>query len=118
MKRTKIETILIFGILILYYALSQIFFVKMGSIYSIIINPLFWILLCVSLKLYIKKTYAIAKLKKEIVDYTLIAVLGYIIVYLISGLFVSLEKPKLYNFKRADYKLLGNRNCDFNTRIC
>ena len=86
MKQTKIETILIFGILILYYALSQIFFVKMGSIYSIIINPLFWILLCISLKLYIKKTYAIAKLKKEIVDYTLIAVLGYIIVYLISGL--------------------------------
>ena len=92
MKQTKIETILIFGILILYYALSQIFFVKMGSIYSIIINPLFWILLCVSLKLYIKKTYAIAKLKKEIVDYTLIAVLGYIIVYLISGLFVSFGK--------------------------
>ena len=62
MKRTKIETILIFGILILYYALSQIFFVKMGSIYSIIINPLFWILLCVSLKLYIKKTYACCNL--------------------------------------------------------
>lgn len=92
MKQTKIETILIFGILILYYALSQIFFIKMGSIYSIIINPLFWILLCVSLKLYIKKTYATAKLKKEIIDYTLIAVLGYIIVYLISGLFVSFGK--------------------------
>lgn len=92
MKQTKIETILIFGILILYYALSQIFFIKMGSIYSIIINPLFWILLCVSLKLYIKKTYATAKLKKEIIDYTLITVLGYIIVYLISGLFVSFGK--------------------------
>lgn len=92
MKQTKIETILIFGILILYYALTQIFFVKMGSIYSVIINPLFWILLCVCLKLYIKKTYAIAKLKKEIIDYTLITVLGYIIVYLISGLFVSFGK--------------------------
>ncbi len=92
MKQTKIETILIFVILILYYVLSQIFFIKMGSIYSIVINPLFWILLCVSLKLYIKKTYAIAKLKKEIIDYTLIAVLGYIIVYLISGLFVSFGK--------------------------
>ncbi len=92
MKQTKIETILIFGILILYYALTQIFFVKMGSIYSVIINPLFWILLCVCLKLYIKKTYAIAKLKKEIIDYTFITVLGYIIVYLISGLFVSFGK--------------------------
>lgn len=43
-------------------------------------------------KVIYKKTYAIAKLKKEIVDYTLIAVLGYIIVYLISGLFVSFGK--------------------------
>lgn len=92
MKQTKIETILIFGILILYYALSQIFFIKMGSIYTMVINPLFWILLCVALKIYIKKTYAVAKLKKEIIDYTLIAVLGYIIVYLISGLFVSFGK--------------------------
>lgn len=92
MKQTKIETILIFVILILYYALSQIFFVKMGSIYTMVINPLFWILLCVALKIYIKKTYAVAKLKKEIIDYTLIAVLGYIIVYLISGLFVSFGK--------------------------
>lgn len=92
MKQTKIETILIFVILILYYALSQIFFVKMGSIYTMVINPLFWILLCVALKIYIKKTYAVEKLKKEIIDYTLIAVLGYIIVYLISGLFVSFGK--------------------------
>jgi signal peptidase I len=92
MRQTKIETILIFGVLILFYALSQIFFIKMGSIYSTIINPLFWILFCVILKLYIKRTYAIAKLKKEIIDYTLITVLGYIIVYLISGLFVSFGK--------------------------
>lgn len=92
MKRTKIETMIIFAILILYYVLSQIYFIKMGSIYTMVINPLFWILLCVALKIYIKKTYAVAKLKKEIIDYTLIAVLGYIIVYLISGLFVSFGK--------------------------
>ena len=75
MKQTKIETILIFVILILYYVLSQIYFIKMGSIYTMVINPLFWILLCVALKIYIKKTYAVAKLKKEIIDYTLIALL-------------------------------------------
>lgn len=89
MKQTKIETFLIFGILILYYVLSQVFFAKLGSVYSAIINPLFWIFMCVILKLYIKKTYAVAKLKREIIDYTLIAVLGYIIIYLISGLFVE-----------------------------
>ena len=72
----------------------------MGSIYSTIINPLFWILFCVILKLYIKRTYAIAKLKKEIIDYTLITVLGYIIIYLISGLFVSFGKnPNSTTFK-------------------
>jgi signal peptidase I len=100
MKQTRIETILMFSILILYYVLSQVLFVKMGSIYSMVINPLFWILLCVILKLYIKKTYAIAKLKKEIIDYTLITVLGYIIIYLISGLFVSFGKnPNSTTFK-------------------
>lgn len=92
MKRTKIETIIIFAILILYYVLSQIYFFKMGSIYTMVINPLFWILLCISLKLYIKKTYATAKLKREIISYTLITVLAYIIIYLISGLFITFGK--------------------------
>lgn len=92
MKRTKIETIIIFAILILYYAISRIYFVKMGSIYTMVINPLFWILLCISLKFYIKKTYATAKLRKEIINYTLITVLSYIIIYLISGLFITFGK--------------------------
>lgn len=100
MKQTKIETIIIFAILILYYVISKIYFIKLGSIYTMVINPLFWILLCISLKFYIKKTYSTAKLRKEIINYTLITVLGYIIIYLISGLFITFgENPNSTTIK-------------------
>ena len=39
-----------------------------------------------------KKFYLTYKLKKEILDYTLIAVLIYIIMYLLFGLFVTFGK--------------------------
>jgi len=48
--------------------------------------------MAVILKLYMKKFYLTYKLKKEILDYTLIAVLIYIIMYLLFGLFVTFGK--------------------------
>lgn len=92
MKQAKIETIIIFFILILYCVLSNLFFTQSGNTFIMIINPFFWITLAVVLRLYMKKFYITQKLKKEIWDYTLIAVLVYIILYLIFGLFVTFGK--------------------------
>ena len=92
MKQAKIESIIIFSILILYFIVSKIFFINLGTTYTMIINPIFWIVLVIILKMHIKKFYLSKKLKKEILDYTLIAVLIYIIIYLFSGLFVSFGK--------------------------
>ena len=92
MKRTKIETIIVFLVLILYCVLSKMFFVKLGTVYTIVINPIFWIALAIIMKLYFKQFYITHKLRKEILDYTLISVLVYIILYLAFGVFVSFGK--------------------------
>lgn len=92
MKRTKIETIIIFTILFLYYVLSRMFFIKLGTLYTIVINPTFWIVIAIAMKLYLKQFYITHKLRKEILDYTLISVLVYIILYLAFGVFVSFGK--------------------------
>ena len=100
MKQAKIETIIIFFILILYCVLSNIFFSQLGTIFTMLINPFFWIILAIVLRLYIKRFYLTHKLKKEILDYTLKAVLIYIILYLFFGLFVTFGKnPNSNTFK-------------------
>lgn len=92
MKQAKIETIVIFTILILYCVISKLFLMELGTLYNALINPIFWIVFAIVLKLYFKNFYTSHKLKKEILDYTLVSVLFYIILYLIFGLFVSFGK--------------------------
>lgn len=89
MKRAKIETIVVFTILVLYCVLSKLFLIKLGTLYNALINPIFWIVFAIVLKLYFKDFYTTHKLRKEILDYTLISVLIYIILYLLFGAFVS-----------------------------
>lgn len=92
MKQAKIETIVIFTILILYCVISKLFLMELGTLYNALINPIFWIVFAIVLKLYFKSFYTTHKLRKEILDYTLVSVLIYIILYLLFGLFVSFGK--------------------------
>ena len=89
MQKSKIATIgFIIGIVI-YIVLRVIFLDKLGTIYTYLINPLFWIILALSIYKLFGKNYENKKFGKQIIDYTLIACLVYIITYLISGLFVT-----------------------------
>ena len=54
-----------------------------------IINPIIWIGIAIFLRNALGKSYETKKLKKEIISYSFIAVLAYIITYLISGLFIT-----------------------------
>ena len=93
MQKSKIANIMIIAIILIYGLLSNIKFVyEINAIYWYIINPLFWLILSAILHFTIGKTYDSRKLKINIIQYTVIAVLVYIITYMLSGLFITFGK--------------------------
>lgn len=93
MQKNKKATIIIISIILVYGLLSEFLLsVKINTIYLYIINPIIWIGTAIILKNLLGKSYEIQKLKKEIISYSFIAVLTYIITYLISGLFITFGK--------------------------
>ena len=101
MQKSKNATILII-VLILAYGLlgTSKLIIDINTLYLYIINPIFWISLAIILKMAIPKMYEKRKLKKEIIGYILIASFSYIIIYIISGIFVTFGKnPYATTFK-------------------
>ncbi len=93
MQKSKNATIIIIAILLLYGLLASLKLVtEINIIYLYIINPIFWIAMAILLYFAFGKNIEKRKLKKEIIQYTVIAILVYIIVYMISGLVVTFGK--------------------------
>lgn len=93
MQKNKKATIIII-ILILAYGLSEqlILPTNMYTIFIYLINPIIWVSIAVFLRITLGKPYEARKLKKEIITYSFIAVLAYIIINLVSGLFITFGK--------------------------
>ena len=90
MQKSKNLTIAIIILMLIYGLLANLKLVfNINAIYLYIINPLFWITLAVFLKIAIGKSYQKSKIKKEVIQYILIAVIIYILTYMISGLFIT-----------------------------
>lgn len=90
MQKSRNATIaIIVGIFL--YGLLGVFFleVKIHSLYQNIMNPIIWITLGIALNFLLGKTFENKKLKKQIIQYTIIAVLAWIIIYMLSGLVVT-----------------------------
>jgi len=93
MIKSKNATILVVLLMLLYGILGTIKFIRENTfLYNYVINPVVWIGFVFALKLLIPKSYEKRKLKKEIINYILIASFSYIIVYIISGVFVTFGK--------------------------
>ena len=93
MQKSKLGTALIILVILFYGLVSNIVLsYRFNIVYLYIINPLFWVLLSGFLFLTLGKNYDNKKLKNSIIQYTTIAVLSYIIIYLLSGLFVTFGK--------------------------
>lgn len=93
MQKSKVATIIIILLMFLYALFSYSDFTRQNNfIYLYIINPIFWIGLALFLKINIGKTYESRKNKKELIEYCAIGVLTYIIIYMLSGLFVTFGK--------------------------
>ena len=90
MQKSKNITIAIIILMLIYGLLANLKFVfNINAIYLYIINPLFWITLAVFFKIAIGKSYQKSRIKKEVIQYILIAVIIYILTYMISGLFIT-----------------------------
>ena len=103
MQKSKLGTALIILGILIYGLISNIVLIyKINIVYLYIINPLFWIILSGFLFLSLGKNYDNKKLRNSIIQYTTVAVLSYIIIYLLSGLFVTFGKnpynTTLYGF--------------------
>ena len=103
MQKSKLGTaLIILGILIYGLISNLILSYKINILYLNVINPLFWILLSGFMFLTLGKNYDNKKLRNSIIQYTTVAVLSYIIIYLLSGLFVTFGKnpynTTLYGF--------------------
>lgn len=93
MQKSKSATIA-FIIGILFYGLLATFLLskKVNILYLYVINPIFWILLVCILRYLLGKNTENHKLRKQIVQYTIVATLVFIITYMLSGLFVTFGK--------------------------
>ena len=93
MQKSKSATIVICIIILLFGFLGNIKLIKeVNILYLYIINPIFWIGLSILLQHFLGKNIENKKLKKQIREYTIIATLVFIIVYMLSGLFVTFGK--------------------------
>ena len=95
MQKSKLVTTIIILIILIYGLLSNLRFVYgLNGLYLYIVNPIFWIIFCVVLFFALGKLYTNTKLRKKIIQYTTVATLTYLIVYMLSGLFVTFgENP-------------------------
>jgi signal peptidase len=97
MQNPKTRTIEFCILIVIYIVLRVNYFESLGETYTYLVNPLFWIILAITIKSLLNqynKNKENIKFKKKITEYTLIACLIYVIIYLISGLFVTFgENP-------------------------
>ena len=100
MQKSKNMTILICIFILLYIFIADLKLIFLNNIiYYYIINPLFWLILCVFLKISIGKNRQSFKLEKKVRFYTYVAILIYIIIYALSGIFLTYGKnPYLTTF--------------------
>lgn len=93
MQKSKNITFLICLLISLYIIISnfKLMFLN-NTLYYYIINPIFWLILCIILRITIGKKKQSFKLEKKVRFYTYVAILIYIIIYSLSGIFLTYGK--------------------------
>ena len=97
-KSSKI-TILMLAILIVYSIIANYSLVGYGFLYYFIVNPLFWIIFIISANFLCARCNRNTKLSTGVMEYTLVASLVYIGIYIFS------EFIQYYDINR-EYRLL------------
>ena len=93
MQKTKNLVIFVLIVICIYSLFSQFYLQKLGNFYTYLINPMFFIILAVIIKMLIVNNYnSNISLRKTIAMYVGITALAYMFIFLISGLFVTYGK--------------------------
>lgn len=106
MSKNKFNTIIIISGMFIYYLFSQIYLNKFGSVFVNIINPLVFVLLAFFMKITLISPRSKKIYKVDIIRYVIIAILAYVLVYFISGIFTGFGKsPYITSFAAILYNL-------------
>ncbi len=100
MSKNKNTTIFILAILCFYFLFSQFYLKNLGKTFIYLINPIVLMSIAMVLKISLTSTYKTEKYKKTIMQYTIITALVYIILLLVSGLFLTYGE----NFYATSFK--------------
>lgn len=94
LQKSRKITVLMLAILAIYSIIANYSLVNYGMLYYYIVNPLFWIIFIIASNLLLARTNESTKIKKEALEYTLIASLVYIGIYIASEIFIAIgENP-------------------------
>lgn len=98
-KSSKI-TIFMLAILIVYSIIANYSLVGYGFLYYFIVNPLFWIIFIISANFLCARCNGNTKLSIGVMEYTLVASLVYIGIYIFSEFFVDIgDNPYSFTIK-------------------
>ena len=89
MQNSKIVSIFILVIMFVYFLFSQLYLTNLGNLNIYIINPLFFVIVALILKFTVLSPYRTKKHQKPILQYVVITTLAYVILFLLSGLFLT-----------------------------
>ena len=92
MQRSRFVTLMFLSVIFLYLLFSQFYLKALGNAYVYVINPIFAIAIAIAAKFMIMSPYKTTKHKKQILFYIGITLIIYIVVYLLSGLFLTYGK--------------------------
>ena len=86
MQKSKKITIFFIILLTLFFIFCQNILIKMGILYIYFLRPVLFVGLAFIFKILISNQIVIKKQRKDIVQYVLITVLSYMLLYIISGI--------------------------------
>ena len=90
-KSKKVTIILLIG-LVLFFLFCQYILVKLGGLYFYILKPICFVGVVLIISVLISSQIVIHKRRNDIVQYCLITVLTYMVIYLVSGIFPGFGK--------------------------
>lgn len=86
MQKSKTSTIILIGLLTLFFFICQNFLINFGKWYSYFIMPICFIGLAAIFSLLLPSKLVVKRNRRELIEYVVITNLIYIIIYLLSGL--------------------------------
>ena len=109
MQKSKTFTILLIGLLLLFFVLCQNVLIYLGKWYTYFLLPLLFIGITLIISILMPSKLAVKRYRRELIEYVVITNLLYIIIYLLSGLIPGFGKNPLdTSFAGIVFNIISN----------